>query len=108
MTLLSALAGDPEIEALLSDAAQLDAMLAFERALAEASAETGFISEDAAAAIGGAVTGFTPDCDGLEAGMAQDGVVVLRWSNSSSLACPSRTARLCTRAPPARTSPTPR
>jgi len=76
MTLLSALAGDPEIEALLSDAAQLDAMLAFERALAEASAETGFISEDAAAAIGGAVTGFTPDCDGLEAGMAQDGVVV--------------------------------
>lgn len=76
MTLLSALAGDPEIEALLSDAAQLDAMLAFERALAEASAEAGFVSEDAVAAIGGAVTGFQPDWAGLEAGMAQDGVVV--------------------------------
>jgi 3-carboxy-cis,cis-muconate cycloisomerase len=76
MTLLSALAGDLEVEALLSDAAQIDAMLAFERALAEASAETGFISEDAAAAISATLTGFTPDWSGLEAGMMQDGVVV--------------------------------
>lgn len=76
MTLLSALAGDPEIENLLSDAAQLDAMLAFERALAEASADTGWISEAAAAAIGTAIDGFEPDWPGLEAGMAQDGVVV--------------------------------
>ena len=76
MTLLSALAGDPEIEALLSDAAQLDAMLAFERALAEASAETGWISEEAAAAIGQTIDGFEPDWPGLEAGMVQDGVVV--------------------------------
>ena len=43
MTLLSALAGDAEIEALLSDAAQLTSMLDFERALAEASAEAGFL-----------------------------------------------------------------
>ena len=76
MTLLSALAGDPESEALLSDQAQLDAMLAFERALAQASAEAGFISEDAADAVGAALHGFTPDWAGLEAGMAQDGVVV--------------------------------
>jgi 3-carboxy-cis,cis-muconate cycloisomerase len=76
MTLLSALAGDPEIEDLLSDAAQLDAMLAFERALAEASAETGFISEDAARSIARALDGFAPDWSGLAAGMAQDGVVV--------------------------------
>lgn len=76
MTLLSALAGDPESEALLSDQAQLDAMLAFERALAEASAEAGFISEAAASAIGAAIDGFAPDWAGLEAGMAQDGVVV--------------------------------
>lgn len=76
MTLLSTLAGDAEIEALLSDAAQLDAMLVFERALAEASAEAGFIPDDAAAAIETATGGFTPDWDGLEAGMAQDGVVV--------------------------------
>jgi len=76
MTLLSALAGDPEIEALLSDAAQLDAMLAFERALAEASAEAGIVSEDAETAIRSALDGFQPDWAGLEAGMAQDGVVV--------------------------------
>lgn len=76
MTLLSALAGDPEIEALLSDAAQLDAMLAFERALAEASADTGFITAEATLAIGAALDAFTPDWPGLEKGMAQDGVVV--------------------------------
>ena len=76
MTLLSTLAGDAEIEALLSDAAQLNAMVEFERALAEASAEAGLISEDAATAIDAAIAGFTPDWTGLEAGMAQDGVVV--------------------------------
>lgn len=76
MTLLSALAGDAEIEALLSDQAQLDAMLAFERALAEASAEAGFISEDAETAIVSALGSFRPDWPALQAGMAQDGVVV--------------------------------
>ncbi len=76
MTFLSALAGDAEIEALLSDGAQLTSMLAFERALAEASAEAGFISEDAATAILSALNGFQPDWSGLEAGMSQDGVVV--------------------------------
>ena len=76
MTLLSTLAGDAEIEALLSDDAQLSAMLEFERTLAEASAEAGFISEDAATAIAAATDGFAPDWAGLEAGMALDGVVV--------------------------------
>jgi len=76
MTLLSTLAGDAEIEALLADPAQLDAMLAFERALAEASAQAGFVSEDAATAIVSALIDFKPDWSGLEAGMAQDGVVV--------------------------------
>jgi len=76
MPLLSALAGDPEIEALLSDASQLDAMLAFERALAEASAEVGFIAAEAAAVIDAALSDYVPDWPGLEAGMAQDGVVV--------------------------------
>ena len=76
MTLLSALAGDAEIEALLSDAAQLTSMLDFERALAEASAEAGLISEDAATAIVSALGSFRPDWPGLEAGMAQDGVAV--------------------------------
>lgn len=76
MTLLSALAGDAEIEALLSDAAQLTAMLGFERALAESSAEAGFISEAAATAICAALDTYMPDWSALEAGMAQDGVVV--------------------------------
>lgn len=74
--LLSALTGDPEIENLLSDEAQLQAMLAFERALAEASADCGFVSEDDARSIGAVVDGFTPDWPGLAAGMARDGVVV--------------------------------
>ncbi|MET0436560.1 MAG: 3-carboxy-cis,cis-muconate cycloisomerase [Devosia sp.] len=74
--LLSALAGDPEIEDLLSDEAQLGAMLAFERALAEASADCGFVSAEAASAIVAAAEGFEPDWTDLAAGMARDGVVV--------------------------------
>src|SRR5215217_2533399 len=74
--LLSALTGDAEIEALLADDAQLRAMLAFERALADASAECGFISETAARAIGVAVDGFVPEWPALAEGMARDGVVV--------------------------------
>ncbi|MCP8885143.1 3-carboxy-cis,cis-muconate cycloisomerase [Devosia sp. XJ19-1] len=76
MTLLSALAGDAEIAALLSDAAQLDAMLTIERALAAASADAGWISIDDATAIDSAIEGFEPDWVGLQAGMVQDGVVV--------------------------------
>lgn len=74
--LLSALCGDDEIEALLADKAQIAAMLAFERALAEASAECGWITEDAAGAVRGAIDGFVPDWPALSAGMARDGVVV--------------------------------
>ena len=76
MTLLSALTGDPEIAALLSDAAQVQAMLSFEQALAEAEALAGLIGEDDAKAIGAAIAGFEPDWTSLEAGMAQDGVVI--------------------------------
>ncbi len=76
MTLLSALAGDAEIEALLSDVAQLDAMLAVERALAEASADAGFITPEAAAAITTAITHYTPDWPALETGLVQDGVLI--------------------------------
>lgn len=76
MTLLSALTGDADIETLLGDDAQLAAMLAVERALAEASADAGWISADAAEAIAEATVRFTPDWGGLLAGMARDGVVV--------------------------------
>jgi len=74
--LLSALAGDADIEKLLSDEAQLTSMLAVEGALAEASADCGWIGADAARAVQAAIAGFTPDHADLAVGMAQDGVVV--------------------------------
>ncbi|MGB3336131.1 MAG: 3-carboxy-cis,cis-muconate cycloisomerase [Devosia sp.] len=74
--LLSALAGDAEIQKLLSDEVQLTSMLAVEGALAEASADCGWIGEDAARAVRTAIAAFTPDHADLAAGMAQDGVVV--------------------------------
>ncbi|MEO9228028.1 MAG: 3-carboxy-cis,cis-muconate cycloisomerase [Devosia sp.] len=74
--LLSALAGDPEIDALLSDDAQLTAMLSVERALVQASAEVGLVDPAAAAAITTAIAAFAPDHAALAAGMARDGVVV--------------------------------
>jgi 3-carboxy-cis,cis-muconate cycloisomerase len=75
-TLLSALAGDAEIEALLADEAQLRAMLAVETALAEASAEAGWISHDAVSAVAAAVRAYQPHWEGLREGMTRDGVVV--------------------------------
>lgn len=74
--LLSPLVGDEEIETLLGDEAQLGAMLAFERALAEAEADAGLIGTDAALAILAGVDRFAPDWDDLAAGLAEDGVVV--------------------------------
>ena len=74
--LLDALVGDDETEVLLGDDAQLAAMLAFERALAEAEADAGLIGNDSATAIASAIDRFTVDWDDLAAGLAQDGVVV--------------------------------
>lgn len=74
--LLAALAGDQEIEALLADAAQVAAMVKFELALAQAEAEAGLISAEAATAIAAGLAGFEPDWDDLAIGMARDGVVV--------------------------------
>lgn len=76
MTLLSALAGDPEVEAFFTDAADLDAMLRFESALAEAQGAAGLIPPAAAGRIAEACAGFAPDWDALRAGLARDGVVV--------------------------------
>lgn len=73
---LSALLGDAETTHLFSLEAELSAMLAFERALAEAEAEEGLISRDALAAIVAAIAAFTPDIDALQQGVARDGVVV--------------------------------
>ena len=75
-SLLAALTGDAEIEALLADPAQIAAMLRFERALAEAQAEVGMISPEAAAAIAVGLDGFEPDWDDLALGMVRDGVMI--------------------------------
>lgn len=74
--LLTALAGDTETEILLSDETQIEAILAFEAALAEASAECGFITGAAAAAVVEGVRSYSPDWTVLAAGMKKDGVVV--------------------------------
>lgn len=76
MTLISALTGDDEIASLLSDKAQVAAMLRVEAALAEASAEAGLISGQAAAAIVAAAGTFQLDWDDLKKGMQRDGVVL--------------------------------
>jgi 3-carboxy-cis,cis-muconate cycloisomerase len=73
---LSGLLGDEEVLRRFSFEAELAAMLAFERALAEAEAEQGVICDDAAAAIGAALARFRPDMGRLKAETAKDGVVV--------------------------------
>ncbi len=75
-TLLSALAGDAETEALFTDAADLAAMLRVEAALAEAEGAAGLIPPEAAARIADVCSDFAPDWPALRAGMARDGVVV--------------------------------
>ncbi|MEI9400834.1 3-carboxy-cis,cis-muconate cycloisomerase [Mesorhizobium argentiipisi] len=75
--LLSGLLGDEEAARHFSVEADIAAMLAFERALAEAEAECGAIPRDAAAAIVKALAAFRPDTAKLRAGVSRDGVVVL-------------------------------
>ena len=74
--LLSGLLGDEEAARHFSVEADIDAMLAFERALAEAEAECGAIPSDAVAAIGKVLAAFRPDTAKLRVGVAKDGVVV--------------------------------
>lgn len=73
---LRGLLGDAETAAQFSAQAEVAAMLAFERALAEAEAAEGVIGADAAQAIVTALAFFAPDMAALEAGVARDGVVV--------------------------------
>jgi len=73
---LSGLLGDEEIGALFSAAADIEAMLAFEAALARAQAKYGVIPEAAAERIGAACAAFKPDIAALDAATANDGVVI--------------------------------
>ncbi|UVK36110.1 3-carboxy-cis,cis-muconate cycloisomerase [Mesorhizobium sp. AR10] len=74
--LLSSLLGDEEAARHFSVDAEIAAMLAFERALAEAEAENGLIAKDAAAAILSTLSSFRPDTARLRAAVAKDGVMV--------------------------------
>ncbi|TPM29813.1 3-carboxy-cis,cis-muconate cycloisomerase [Mesorhizobium sp. B2-3-3] len=74
--LLSALLGDVEAARQFSVEAEIEAMLAFERALAQAEAESGIITKDAASAITVALASFRLDTALLRAAAARDGVIV--------------------------------
>ena len=74
--ILSGLLGDEAAARHFSAEAELAAMLAFESALAEAEAEYGIISRDAAETIVATIASFQPDIAKLHAATARDGVVV--------------------------------
>lgn len=76
---LSALLGDDEIARFFDVGAELEAMRAFEVALAAAQAEAGIIPAAAAEAIERAAAQFHPDMDELAAGTKRDGMVVPNW-----------------------------
>jgi 3-carboxy-cis,cis-muconate cycloisomerase len=73
---LGGLLGDDETAALMGAEAELAALLAFERALAEAEAAEGVVPAAAAAAIGAALADFRPDMTALRQRTGRDGVVV--------------------------------
>lgn len=73
---LSGLLGDEETARQFSADAELAAMLAFERALAEAEVDEGVIGREAAAAIVSGIASFVPDVAALKNAVARDGVVV--------------------------------
>ncbi|EKF20737.1 3-carboxy-cis,cis-muconate cycloisomerase [Nitratireductor pacificus] len=74
--ILSGLLGDEALAAQFTARAEIDAVLRFERALAEAEAQEGVIPQAAAEAIAARISGFSPDINALKAGTARDGVLV--------------------------------
>lgn len=73
---LSGLVGDDEAGQLFSAKAEIDAMLAFEAALAKAEAASGIIPVEAADLIAAVCRTFEPDIAGLCKGTGRDGVVI--------------------------------
>lgn len=73
---LSGLLGDEEIAGFFSAAAELEAMLAFEVALARVQADEDIIPRSAAARIADVAHHFSPDVAALRDAVARDGVVV--------------------------------
>ena len=73
---LGSLFGDEEIASYFTAAADIEAMVTFETALAEAEAESGLIETAELEAIRARAADFAPDLSALADGTAQDGVVV--------------------------------
>lgn len=73
---LGGLLSDEEVAAAFTAKAELEAMLAFEIALAQAETETGVIPAEAGAGIAQVLATFSPDIAALRQGVAQDGVVI--------------------------------
>lgn len=71
----AALCADAEIESCLAPKAELEAMLAFETALADAQAEAGLIPAEAAAAIARGCAAFEANEAALASGLFKDGVL---------------------------------
>lgn len=76
---LSGLVGDDETGKLFSAEAEIEAMLAFEAALAKAEAGAGVIPMDAAERILTVCGSFKPDMAGLHKGTGRDGIVVAEF-----------------------------
>lgn len=74
--ILSALVGDEKAAAFFTLEAEIDAMLIFERALAEAEAEHGVIPSEAADRIVAVTKSFRPHVGELRAGVEKDGMIV--------------------------------
>ena len=75
--LTAPLLSDPDIAALIDDAAVTRAMVDVERALSRVEGRMGVIPEDMAAAIDAALDGFMPDMADLGAGMQAAGVPIV-------------------------------
>ncbi|MCD7060670.1 3-carboxy-cis,cis-muconate cycloisomerase [Pelagibacterium xiamenense] len=86
--LLSGLLGDDEVSVHLGAAADLDAMAAFEAALARAEAAAGLIPAEAGPAIAGACAQFVPNRGDIRIAAARDGVVVVEWVRQLRAAVP--------------------
>ena len=74
--ILSGLVGDEAAAALFSIDAELEAILRFEVALAEAEAEEGLIPAEAAREVAHALPSFKPDLGDLRSAVARDGVLI--------------------------------
>lgn len=74
--ILQGLLGDTEAAGLFTGEAEIEAIVAFEVALARAEAAQGVIAPEAASAIAAMAERLRPDFSALSAGTARDGVVV--------------------------------